>query len=46
MRKRDISVWDVKAQRWGVFGERYGVMFGGDSRDVRLRGVLDVETVY
>ncbi|RYP11343.1 hypothetical protein DL766_010057 [Monosporascus sp. MC13-8B] len=40
--RRDLSVWDVAAQRWRLprGGQRFAVYVGGSSRDLPLRGTL------
>lgn len=45
LRRRDISFWDVGKQKWGVAGGRYEVSVGASSRDVRVKGHFDIETV-
>lgn len=45
LRRRDISYWDVGAQKWGVAGGKYGVRVGASSRDVRVEGEFEVKTV-
>ncbi|KAJ5760013.1 beta-glucosidase D [Penicillium odoratum] len=44
LRRRDISHWDVKAQKWAVAPGTYGIYIGASSRDLRLHGSFDVET--
>ncbi|KAE8135126.1 putative beta-glucosidase D [Aspergillus pseudotamarii] len=38
LRRRDISHWDVKTQKWLVAGGKYRVSVGASSRDLRLNG--------
>ncbi|RYP28561.1 hypothetical protein DL767_007167 [Monosporascus sp. MG133] len=40
--RRDLSVWDVAAQRWRLplGGQRFAIYVGGSSRDLPLRGTL------
>ncbi|RYP50569.1 hypothetical protein DL768_003965 [Monosporascus sp. mg162] len=40
--RRDLSVWDVAAQRWRLplGGQSFAVYVGGSSRDLPLRGTL------
>lgn len=45
LRRRDISYWDVGAQKWGVVAGSYGVRVGASSRDVRVEGEFVVKTV-
>ncbi|KAF1961768.1 glycoside hydrolase [Byssothecium circinans] len=40
--RRDLSVWDVRAQGWRVQAGRYGVWVGASSRDLRLEGGFEV----
>ncbi|KAH6607019.1 glycoside hydrolase family 3 [Trichoderma cornu-damae] len=42
MRKRDLSYWDVRAQKWVVPSGTFGVSVGASSRDLRLTGSLTV----
>ncbi|KAJ5101955.1 beta-glucosidase D [Penicillium alfredii] len=44
LRRRDISHWDVRAQKWAVAEGSYSVYVGASSRDLRLRGSFSVET--
>lgn len=38
--RRDLSVWDVVAQKWRLRRGEYGVWVGASSRDLRLEGKL------
>ncbi|KAI0015001.1 glycoside hydrolase family 3 protein [Xylariomycetidae sp. FL0641] len=40
--RRDLSVWDVAAQAWTLRPGAYEVMVGASSRDVRLKGQIEV----
>ena len=40
--RRDLSVWDVVAQKWRLQRGSYPVYVGASSRDVRLQGSLEV----
>ncbi|KAL7783654.1 glycoside hydrolase family 3 protein [Trichoderma ceciliae] len=42
IRKRDLSYWDVKTQKWVVPSGTFGVSVGASSRDIRLSGSLSV----
>ncbi|KAJ5948748.1 beta-glucosidase D [Penicillium verhagenii] len=44
LRRRDISHWDVNAQKWAVASGTYTVYVGASSRDLRLHGSFRVET--
>ncbi|KAJ5992827.1 beta-glucosidase D [Penicillium sp. IBT 35674x] len=44
LRRRDISHWDVAAQKWAVAPGTYTVYVGASSRDLRLHGSFHVET--
>lgn len=41
--RRDLSVWDVRAQAWRLRRGRYALWVGTSSRDLRLEGSLTVE---
>ncbi|KXJ90937.1 glycosyl hydrolase family 3 N terminal domain-domain-containing protein [Microdochium bolleyi] len=41
--RRDLSVWDVVAQKWRLQAGEYQVFVGASSRDLPLRGVLNVK---
>lgn len=43
LRRRDISYWDVKAQKWAVAPGTYQVYVGASSRDLRLQGSFTVK---
>lgn len=43
LRRRDISYWDVVAQKWAVAAGQYNVYVGASSRDLRLNGSMTVE---
>jgi beta-glucosidase len=38
--RRDLSVWDVVAQKWLLQNGTYGVFVGASSRDLRLNGTV------
>ncbi|KAH7121520.1 glycoside hydrolase family 3 protein [Dactylonectria macrodidyma] len=40
--RRDLSVWDVVAQKWGLQSGSYQIYVGGSSRDLPLTGTLSV----
>ncbi|KAJ5054593.1 uncharacterized protein L3040_000863 [Drepanopeziza brunnea f. sp. 'multigermtubi'] len=40
--RRDLSVWDVVAQRWKLQSAAYNVSVGASSRDLRLNATLHV----
>ncbi|KAI1380973.1 glycoside hydrolase family 3 protein [Hypoxylon crocopeplum] len=40
--RRDLSVWDVVAQRWLLQPGDYGVFVGASSRDLPLQGTLTI----
>ncbi|OTB00649.1 glycoside hydrolase family 3 protein [Hypoxylon sp. CI-4A] len=40
--RRDLSVWDVVAQKWRLQAGDYGVFVGGSSRDLPLQGTLTI----
>jgi beta-glucosidase len=42
IRRRDISYWDVRAQKWTVPAGTFNVVVGASSRDIRLRGQFNV----
>lgn len=44
LRRRDLSHWDVAAQKWAVAPGTYKVYVGASSRDLRLHGSFRVET--
>ncbi|KAJ5122516.1 beta-glucosidase D [Penicillium atrosanguineum] len=44
LRRRDISHWDVAAQKWAVAPGVYKVYVGASSRDLKLHGTFSVET--
>jgi beta-glucosidase len=44
LRRRDISYWDVKAQKWAVAPGTYTIYVGASSRDLRLHGTFIVQT--
>lgn len=43
LRRRDISYWDVKAQKWAVAPGTYKVYVGASSRDLRLHDTFSVD---
>ncbi|KAH8429333.1 uncharacterized protein LDX57_007000 [Aspergillus melleus] len=42
LRRRDLSYWDVKAQKWAVAQGEYKVFVGASSRDLKLNGRFTV----
>lgn len=40
LRRKDLSYWDVGAQKWVVPSGGFGVFVGASSRDIRLQGGL------
>ncbi|RDA87144.1 hypothetical protein CP532_4271 [Ophiocordyceps camponoti-leonardi (nom. inval.)] len=40
--RRDLSEWDVGAQRWRLVGGRYDIFVGNSSRSLPLRGKLEL----
>ncbi|KAJ5085781.1 beta-glucosidase D [Penicillium argentinense] len=42
LRRRDLSYWDVKAQKWAVAPGTYTVYVGASSRDLRLHGTSEL----
>lgn len=40
--RRDLSVWDVVAQKWRLQSGDYGVFVGASSRDLPLNGTLTI----
>lgn len=42
VRVRDVSTWDVAAQRWVLVKGAWGVRIGASSRDLRSRGSVTV----
>ncbi|KAI1501946.1 glycoside hydrolase family 3 protein [Biscogniauxia marginata] len=42
LNRRDLSVWDVVAQKWYLQEGEYGVFVGGSSRDLPLEGTLTI----
>lgn len=44
LRRRDISYWDVEAQKWAVAPGTYTVHVGASSRDLRLHRTFIVQT--
>ncbi|KAI1308458.1 beta-glucosidase M [Xylaria venustula] len=42
LNRRDLSVWDVAAQKWALQKGDYTVFVGSSSRDLPLRGVLSI----
>jgi beta-glucosidase len=44
LRRRDISYWDVKAQKWAVAPGTYKVYVGASSRDLRQHATFTVQT--
>ncbi|KAH7316988.1 glycoside hydrolase family 3 protein [Stachybotrys elegans] len=42
IRRRDLSYWDVRSQRWVVPAGTFQVVVGASSRDIKLRGSITV----
>lgn len=42
--RRDLSTWDVVAQKWALKSGRYNIFVGSSSRDLPLRTSLKVDT--
>ncbi|KAJ5679118.1 hypothetical protein N7462_007362 [Penicillium macrosclerotiorum] len=42
--RRDLSTWDVVAQKWLLQSGNYDVYVGSSSRDLPLKGTMDVVT--
>ncbi|KAI0016551.1 glycoside hydrolase family 3 protein [Xylariomycetidae sp. FL0641] len=40
--RRDLSVWDVEAQKWRLEPGEYGIWVGASSRDLPLKGSLTI----
>ncbi|KAK8089428.1 glycosyl hydrolase family 3 N terminal domain-containing protein [Apiospora hydei] len=40
--RRDLSVWDVKAQQWRLQAGSYKIAVGASSRDIKLEGTLEI----
>lgn len=40
--RRDLSVWDVKAQQWRLQAGTYKIYVGASSRDINLEGTLEI----
>ncbi|KAI1211555.1 glycoside hydrolase family 3 protein [Annulohypoxylon truncatum] len=40
--RRDLSIWDVVAQKWRLQPGKYGVFVGGSSRNLPLTGTLTI----
>lgn len=40
--RRDLSVWDVKAQQWRLQAGSYKINVGASSRDIKLEGTLEI----
>ncbi|KAI0601324.1 glycoside hydrolase family 3 protein [Biscogniauxia sp. FL1348] len=40
--RRDLSVWDVVAQKWMLSKGQYGIWVGASSRDLPLEGTLTI----
>lgn len=43
--RRDLSIWDVVAQQWKLQDAEYPIWIGASSRDFRLDGSINVQTV-
>jgi len=44
--RRDLSIWDVEAQKWALQEGTYNVWVGASSRDLRLNGTFEVGGGY
>jgi len=42
LRPRSFSIWDVNLHAWAVQHGTFGVFVGSSSRDIRLKGTVDV----
>lgn len=42
LRRRDLSYWDVKAQKWAVAQGEYKVFVGASSKDLKVNGRFTV----
>jgi beta-glucosidase len=42
IRRRDLSYWDVRTQRWVLPSGTFQVVVGASSRDIKLRGSIQV----
>lgn len=42
LRRRDLSIWDSATGKWSVPKGTFGVFVGASSRDVRVRGSIEV----
>jgi beta-glucosidase len=42
--RRDLSTWDVTAQKWHLQAGKYGIYVGTSSRELPLRGELVLQT--
>ncbi|KAF2158784.1 glycoside hydrolase family 3 protein [Zasmidium cellare ATCC 36951] len=42
LRRRDLSYWDVEAQKWAIAEGTYGVHVGASSRDLKSEGTIVV----
>lgn len=40
--RRDLSIWDVVAQKWKLQKGQYPIYVGASSRDIRLTGTIEV----
>ena len=40
--RRDLSIWDVVAQKWKLQSGEYPVYVGASSRDIRLTGKITI----
>ncbi|PYI05192.1 glycoside hydrolase [Aspergillus sclerotiicarbonarius CBS 121057] len=44
IRRRDVTFWDVEAQKWAVKGGEYTFSAGASSRDLRLSHTVTIRT--
>jgi beta-glucosidase len=42
IRRRDLSIWDVRTQKWVVPSGTFQISVGASSRDIRLRGSINI----
>ncbi|KAF4122041.1 beta-glucosidase [Geosmithia morbida] len=42
IRKRDLAVWDTKAEQWTIPRGIYSILVGASSRDIRLEGKIEI----
>lgn len=42
LRKKDLAVWDAQREQWVIPSGTFEVLVGASSRDIRLRGRIEV----